>query len=233
MTFDRTALRNTDLGLDPAVLDDPEFGFQLALRVPGIVQSLRRPDRGTRILLPATAPGARSTAAEARARAGRVRSGTRSLTRIAPGRRSTSPDARTTGSPSPLTGRRRSGAARPTNRGSARAPAPVFLSSALAAPSRRRTCMPWMTTADRGEAASVSEVVIRRRRLAVSSRTTRTSIRDEAMAGSCVDLISEAVPRCGPVPPRVGSRCGTRPRSARRAPPRRQAGRPPGTRSAG
>ncbi len=50
MTFDRTALRNTDLGLDPAVLDDPEFGFQLALRVPGIVQSLRRPDRGTRIL---------------------------------------------------------------------------------------------------------------------------------------------------------------------------------------
>jgi protein-L-isoaspartate(D-aspartate) O-methyltransferase len=50
-SFDRTAMRRADL--DPELLDDlddADFGFQLALRVPGIVQSLRLPDRGTRIL---------------------------------------------------------------------------------------------------------------------------------------------------------------------------------------
>jgi protein-L-isoaspartate(D-aspartate) O-methyltransferase len=49
-SFDRTALRRTTVDLDPELLDDPDFGFQLALRVPGIAQSLRLPDRGTRIL---------------------------------------------------------------------------------------------------------------------------------------------------------------------------------------
>jgi protein-L-isoaspartate(D-aspartate) O-methyltransferase len=48
--FDRTAMRRTAIDLDPELLDDPDFGFQLALRVPGIVQSLRLPDRETRIL---------------------------------------------------------------------------------------------------------------------------------------------------------------------------------------
>jgi hypothetical protein len=49
-SFDRTAMRRAAADLDPELLDDPDFGFQLALRVPGIVQSLRLPDRGTRIL---------------------------------------------------------------------------------------------------------------------------------------------------------------------------------------
>jgi protein-L-isoaspartate(D-aspartate) O-methyltransferase len=52
-SFDRTAMRRADADPDPQLLDDlddPDFGFQLALRVPGIVQSLRLPDRGTRIL---------------------------------------------------------------------------------------------------------------------------------------------------------------------------------------
>jgi protein-L-isoaspartate(D-aspartate) O-methyltransferase len=49
-SFDRTAMRRASADLDPELLDDPDFGFQLALRVPGIVQSLRLPDRGTRIL---------------------------------------------------------------------------------------------------------------------------------------------------------------------------------------
>jgi protein-L-isoaspartate(D-aspartate) O-methyltransferase len=48
--FDRTAMRPVAADLDPELLDDPDFGFQLALRVPGIVQCLRLPDRGTRIL---------------------------------------------------------------------------------------------------------------------------------------------------------------------------------------
>jgi protein-L-isoaspartate(D-aspartate) O-methyltransferase len=49
-SFDRTAMRRAAADLDPELLDDPDFGFQLAVRVPGIVQSLRLPDRGTRIL---------------------------------------------------------------------------------------------------------------------------------------------------------------------------------------
>lgn len=48
-TFDRTAIRPAS-DIDPALLDDPDFGFQLALHVPGIVQVLGLPDRGTRIL---------------------------------------------------------------------------------------------------------------------------------------------------------------------------------------
>lgn len=47
--FDRTALRPAP-PIDPDLLDDPDFGFQLALRVPGINQVLGLPDRGTRIL---------------------------------------------------------------------------------------------------------------------------------------------------------------------------------------
>ncbi|WP_255622807.1 hypothetical protein [Pseudonocardia sp. DSM 110487] len=49
-SFDRTAMRRAAADLDPELLDDPDFGFQLALRVPGVVQSLRLPDRGTCIL---------------------------------------------------------------------------------------------------------------------------------------------------------------------------------------
>jgi protein-L-isoaspartate(D-aspartate) O-methyltransferase len=51
--FDRTAMRPVAAEFDPELLDDlddADFGFQLALRVPGIVQSLRLPDRGTRVL---------------------------------------------------------------------------------------------------------------------------------------------------------------------------------------
>lgn len=47
--FDRTAIRRAP-GLDLELLDDPDFGFQLALRVPGIVQVMGLPDRGTRVL---------------------------------------------------------------------------------------------------------------------------------------------------------------------------------------
>jgi protein-L-isoaspartate(D-aspartate) O-methyltransferase len=47
--FDWTSVRDAP-GLDPALLDDPDLGFQLALRVPDIVQSLGLPDRGSRIL---------------------------------------------------------------------------------------------------------------------------------------------------------------------------------------
>lgn len=43
-------MRRAAADLDPELLDDPDFGFQLALRVPGVVQSLRLPDRGTCIL---------------------------------------------------------------------------------------------------------------------------------------------------------------------------------------
>jgi hypothetical protein len=43
-------MRPVGADLDPELLDDPDCGFQLALRVPRIVQYLRLPDRGTRIL---------------------------------------------------------------------------------------------------------------------------------------------------------------------------------------
>lgn len=54
VVFDRSGARPADDGgsalVDPDLLDDPDFGFQLALRVPGIVQSLRLPDRLVRVL---------------------------------------------------------------------------------------------------------------------------------------------------------------------------------------
>lgn len=48
-SFDRTAIRQAP-DIDPGLLDDPDFGFQLALRVPDIAQALGLPDRGTRVL---------------------------------------------------------------------------------------------------------------------------------------------------------------------------------------
>ena len=48
-TFDRTSTRPAP-DIDPGLLADPDFGFQLALHVPGIVQVLGLPARGSRIL---------------------------------------------------------------------------------------------------------------------------------------------------------------------------------------